>query len=128
PHTEDVLSIFAGLRPLVKSGDESDTAALSRDHSILVRCSGLITLTAGRWTTYRKMAEDVIDQAETLGGLNHKRCQTEEMNIHGWTLVEPPQASLAGYGRDAHMDHLMMTRSQMTFSLAFHIILPRCRW
>ncbi|MGZ0654416.1 glycerol-3-phosphate dehydrogenase/oxidase [Coraliomargarita sp. W4R53] len=101
PKPEDVLSIFAGLRPLVKAGDSSDTAALSRDHSIIVSGSGLITLTGGKWTTYRKMAEDVIEQAETLGGLDHKRCQTEEMQIHGWTRATNNQANLSSYGSDA---------------------------
>lgn len=101
PTEADVLSVFAGLRPLVKAGDESDTAALSRDHSIIVSGSGLITLTGGKWTTYRKMAEDVIDQAETLAGLNHKRCLTEEMQIHGWTETTIPENNLKPYGADA---------------------------
>ncbi|MGB0258127.1 MAG: glycerol-3-phosphate dehydrogenase/oxidase [Coraliomargarita sp.] len=100
PTDDDVLSVFAGLRPLVKAGDGSDTAALSRDHSILISNSGLITLTGGKWTTYRKMAEDVIEQAETVGDLEHRRCQTEEMQIHGWTQSAPPSANLAPYGSD----------------------------
>jgi len=53
---EDVQSIFAGLRPLVSSGDSSDTAAISRDHTIVGSNSGLITVTGEKWTTYRKMA------------------------------------------------------------------------
>jgi glycerol-3-phosphate dehydrogenase len=101
PTPADVLSIFAGLRPLVKAGDSSDTAALSRDHSIIISGSGLITLTGGKWTTYRKMAEDVIDQVETLGGLEHKRCETEDMQIHGWTKTEATRINLAPYGADA---------------------------
>ena len=101
PTPEDVLSIFAGLRPLVKAGDGTDTAALSRDHSIIISGSGLITLTGGKWTTYRKMAQDVIDQAQTLGGLDDKRCETEEMHIHGWTRAKSDKSNLAPYGCDA---------------------------
>ena len=101
PTPEDVLSVYAGLRPLVKVGNGTDTAALSRDHSIIISGSGLITLTGGKWTTYRKMAEDVIDHAETLGGLDHQRCRTEEMQIHGWTIAQIKEANLAPYGADA---------------------------
>lgn len=100
PTEADVLSVFAGLRPLVKSRDGSDTAALSRDHSIIVSESGLITLTGGKWTTYRKMAEDVIDQAETLGDLEAKPCATTELPIHGWTDRATKSDHLSVYGSD----------------------------
>jgi glycerol-3-phosphate dehydrogenase len=69
PRPCDVLSIYAGLRPLVAMKNAESTAALSRDHTILVSDSGLITITGGKWTTYRRMAEDVIDHAEMIGGI-----------------------------------------------------------
>ena len=101
PKPEDVLSIFAGLRPLVSSGDSSDTSAISRDHTIVVSNSGLITVTGGKWTTYRKMAEDVIDQAEMVSGVDQRRCETETLQIHGWSRTEIPEANLKPYGADA---------------------------
>ncbi|RYD20645.1 MAG: glycerol-3-phosphate dehydrogenase/oxidase [Verrucomicrobiaceae bacterium] len=101
PRPEDVLSIFAGLRPLVKSGDDTSTAAISRDHTILVSNSGLITVTGGKWTTYRKMAEDVIDQAEMVSGVDQKRCETETLQIRGWSRSDIPEANLRPYGSDA---------------------------
>lgn len=101
PRPEDVLSIFAGLRPLVKSGDDSNTAAISRDHTILVSNSGLITVTGGKWTTYRKMAEDVIDQAEMVSGVDQKRCETETLQVHGWSREVIPETNLRSYGSDA---------------------------
>ncbi len=101
PHAEDVLSIFAGLRPLVSSGDDSDTSAISRDHTIVVSNSGLITVTGGKWTTYRKMAEDVIDQAEMVSGVDQKPCETATLQIRGWTHVEIPEPNLKPYGSDA---------------------------
>jgi glycerol-3-phosphate dehydrogenase len=101
PEPEDVLSIFAGLRPLVSSGDGSDTAAISRDHTIIVSNSGLITVTGGKWTTYRKMAEDVIDQAEMVSGVEQRRCETENLQVHGWTRTEISEVNLKPYGADA---------------------------
>lgn len=101
PRPEDVLSIFAGLRPLVRSGGGKDTSAISRDHSILVSDSGLITLTGGKWTTYRKMAEDVIKVVETLGEDKKRKCPTRKLKIHGWTREEIPESHLQVYGSDA---------------------------
>jgi glycerol-3-phosphate dehydrogenase len=123
PTEDDVLSVFAGLRPLVKAGDGSDTAALSRDHSILISGSGLITLTGGKWTTYRKMAEDVIDQAETLAGLDHKRCQTEDMQIHGWTQTAIAEPNLEPYGADALAIRELL-KAQPELSETIHPELP----
>jgi glycerol-3-phosphate dehydrogenase len=101
PADADVLSIFAGLRPLVKAGGGGGTAALSRDHTIVVGESGLVTITGGKWTTYRKMAEDVIDHAEMVAGVENRRCQTETLQVHGWTREVIPEPHLRGYGRDA---------------------------
>ncbi|MDB5232450.1 MAG: glycerol-3-phosphate dehydrogenase/oxidase [Chitinophagaceae bacterium] len=68
PSKEDILSVFAGLRPLAatKAG-KSKTKEISRDHKLFVCHSGLITITGGKWTTYRKMAEEVIDKAIMSG-------------------------------------------------------------
>ncbi|MEA3148761.1 MAG: glycerol-3-phosphate dehydrogenase [Verrucomicrobiota bacterium] len=101
PSRSDVLSVFAGLRPLVKVGDAKSTAALSRDHTILISNSGLLTIAGGKWTTYRKMAQDAVDQAETMAGFEERRCTTEHLQIHGWTKQKIDAPSLRVYGADA---------------------------
>jgi glycerol-3-phosphate dehydrogenase len=101
PGDSDVLSVFAGLRPLVQAGTVSNTAALSREHSILISKSGLITLTGGKWTTYRQMAEDVVDQAERLIGIEHRHCSTKTLPLYASTQSTPYLASLKVYGADA---------------------------
>ena len=82
PQLNDVKSMFAGLRPLVK-GKSKTTAALSRDHLINIADSGLITITGGKWTTYRRMAEDVVDIAIEKNNLPGKPCVTNELKIYG---------------------------------------------
>lgn len=101
PEPEDVLSVFAGLRPLVKAGDDTETAALSREHAIITSGSGLVTVTGGKWTTYRRMAEDVVDRGELSAGLARKKCVTAEMRLRGWTREEAPESHLKAYGADA---------------------------
>jgi glycerol-3-phosphate dehydrogenase len=82
PVREDVLSVFAGLRPLV-ADDGDRTAALARDHTVLVAPSGLVTVTGGKWTTYRRMAEDAVDHAILVGDLTPAKSRTERIRIHG---------------------------------------------
>ena len=101
PSREDVLSVFVGIRPLVKSGDSSNTAALSRDHSIRIEASGLVSITGGKWTTYRHMAEDCVNQAATLAKLDEKPCATRQLNIHGFHQNARKFESLEVYGADA---------------------------
>jgi len=104
PNRSDVLAVYVGLRPLVKSGGASSTSAISRDHTIHVDTSGLLTITGGKWTTYRHMAEDTVDHAITLGRLRDESCTTKNLKIHGYE--ERPAARdeedvLDVYGSDA---------------------------
>jgi glycerol-3-phosphate dehydrogenase len=107
PKPEDVLSCFAGLRPLVRAGDERSTAAISRDHTLIVAPSGLVTITGGKWTTYRKMGQDTVDQAALVGGLPERPSGTESLRLHGWTAEVPPPAEGTAYGADTGAVHLL---------------------
>jgi glycerol-3-phosphate dehydrogenase len=99
PGPEDVLSVFVGLRPLVKAGDGGRTAALSRDHTLVISPSGLVTITGGKWTTYRHMGIDTINQAAKVAGLPQRPSRTETLKLHGWQN-EPADEPLAVYGSD----------------------------
>jgi glycerol-3-phosphate dehydrogenase len=101
PEPEDVLSVFAGLRPLVGGGDDGDTASISRDHTLHIAPSGLVTITGGKWTTYRKMAQDTIDQAATVADLEDRECVTATLPIHGFHRNTEAFGALAEYGSDA---------------------------
>jgi glycerol-3-phosphate dehydrogenase len=104
PTRSDVLAVYVGLRPLVKSGGQGSTAALSRDHVIHVDTSGLLTITGGKWTTYRHMAEDTVDHAITLGRLRDESCPTRNLKIHGYSEPAVPEGdedALEVYGSDA---------------------------
>ncbi len=79
PTRADVLSVFTGIRPLVRRGKAKNTAALSRDHTIHFDPSGLLTITGGKWTTYRNMAEDCVNQAIHHTHLPPRRCQTRHV-------------------------------------------------
>ena len=84
PTRADVLSVFAGLRPLAAPEEEGkSTKEVSRSHKIIVSETGLITITGGKWTTYRKIAEDIINKAIKLQKIPAKECLTERLSIHG---------------------------------------------
>lgn len=77
----DVKSIFAGLRPLVKISGPKRTALLARDHTLVVAPSGLVTITGGKWTTYRKMAEDAVDNAVFITKQEKRTCITRTLPV-----------------------------------------------
>jgi glycerol-3-phosphate dehydrogenase len=102
PQRSDVLSVFTGIRPLVRASNASSTAALSRDHTIHIDESGLLTVAGGKWTTYRNMAEDCINHAAILGKLPERECPTKRLKIHGFHKEAQKFGHLRVYGSDAH--------------------------
>jgi glycerol-3-phosphate dehydrogenase len=120
PGWADVLSVFAGLRPLVgavppmaataegaTARPTGDTAALSRDHTVLVSPSGLVTVIGGKWTTYRRMGEDTVDQAvqvaglPRLAGVDERKSKTTDLRLHGFREGGDPAEPWSVYGSDA---------------------------
>jgi glycerol-3-phosphate dehydrogenase len=108
PTRDDVLSVFAGIRPLVRATGVASTAALSRDHVIHIDRSGLVTICGGKWTTYRHMAEDCVDQAATLAQLPERPCVTHHLRIHGFHDAAKEFGPLAVYGSDACEIHKLI--------------------
>jgi glycerol-3-phosphate dehydrogenase len=100
PKREDILSVFTGIRPLVKSGAKN-TSKLSRDHFIEINEAKLLTITGGKWTTYRKMAEDTIDRAVSIANLPPRESKTREIRVHGFCRETDEFSDLAIYGSDA---------------------------
>lgn len=125
PAREDVLSIFTGIRPLVlESGKSSgSTAKISRRHHVGIDSAGLITITGGKWTIWRRMAEDVVDQTIAAAGLARKRCVTHHLRLRGC----PPHSQVSGplscYGTDA-ADVQALARQNPEWDRRLHPNLP----
>ena len=101
PTRKDVLSIFAGLRPLAApKGEGKSTKEISRSHKIITSESGLITITGGKWTTFRKMAEDTINESIKVGNLANLKCKTKNLKIHGYKPNPDLNNHLYVYGTD----------------------------
>jgi glycerol-3-phosphate dehydrogenase len=131
PKRSDILSVYAGLRPLAAGNDTGleKTKEISRSHKILVEESGLITITGGKWTTFRKMGEDTIDRVIKVAGLPTKKSSSKEIKIHGTTArsTAPDDSYLSVYGSDqsliadlirANADWAARLHSQLEFTEA----------
>ena len=118
PTRRDVLSVFTGIRPLVKAANSSNTAALSRDHTIHIDESGLLNIAGGKWTTYRNMAEDCVNHAAILGRLPEKACSTKQLHIHGFHSQAREFGHLSFYGSDAPaIQELMRSEPELSQTL-----------
>lgn len=106
PTMADVCSVFAGLRPLV-GGSGASTAGFSRDHALLTSSSGLVTITGGKWTTYRMMAEQAVNAAAEVGRLKAKPCQTRELRLSG---AESPEGPWCEFGASREESDLYESR------------------
>jgi glycerol-3-phosphate dehydrogenase len=114
PTKADIRSAFAGIRPLIKSGDPTNTAVLSREHTVHVSRSGMLTIAGGKWTTYRKMAEDCVDHAATIGKLDERACVTRNLKIHGWHDDAGITGAFSYYGDDArHIQKLAESSAEL---------------
>lgn len=113
PLRKDVLSVFAGLRPLAlptnnNAKGKKSTKDISRNHVLQVSNSGLVTITGGKWTTYRKMAEDTVDKAIAVAGSAYKPCKTQHLKIHGY-LQQQSNGIENVYGSDIEKIHAVVS-------------------
>ncbi|MCU0246928.1 MAG: FAD-dependent oxidoreductase [Bryobacter sp.] len=119
PRHEDILSTWAGIRPLVRAAGAGSTASLSRDHSIHIDPNGLLTIAGGKWTTYRHMAEDCVHQAALLAALPQRECVTKHLRIHGYHHHAEKFGALAPYGSDAvSIEDMMRTHAERAARLS----------
>ena len=123
----DVRSVFTGLRPLVRQGNSAATASLSRDHVIAISPAGLVTITGGKWTSYRKMAEDAVTSAAKSGGLDPRAAKTETLPLCGAPLggAVPPARRFAHYGSEAAALEKLMA-DEPTLARPLHPRLASC--
>ncbi|MGE5410492.1 MAG: glycerol-3-phosphate dehydrogenase/oxidase [Clostridiales bacterium] len=101
PKIKDILSVFAGIRPLIGSIDKANTASVSRDYKIDISESLLISVAGGKWTTYRKMAEETLERAIAALGLKHLKSVSRNLHIHGYSTKASLSGTLMDYGSDA---------------------------
>ncbi|MCZ8015197.1 MAG: glycerol-3-phosphate dehydrogenase/oxidase [Limnobacter sp.] len=95
PTRADVRSVFVGLRPLVNAGGEKqNTKSISREHTVITAASGLVTITGGKWTTYRSMAEEVVDLVCEQQGWLNKPTRTRHMRLEDDLPMRKPGSAI----------------------------------
>lgn len=132
PTRADVLSVFAGLRPLAAPthDDAKKTKEISRNHKIYKSKSGLLTITGGKWTTYREMAEEAVNLSCEMGGLEPKKCITKTLKVHGYAQKSDDSNWDYVYGSDVekinalkkeNSEYKLLLHPGYTFTIA-HVI------
>lgn len=97
----DILAAWAGQRGLMAAGTGQNTAALSRGHSVSVSRRGLVTVTGGKWTTCRKVAQDTVEVASDVGGLSPTHTRTATLRLHGYSIRRDVHDPWRVYGNEA---------------------------
>ena len=120
----DINSVYVGLRPLVKQKNKVSSALISREHHLTVSPSGLITITGGKWTTYRKMAADAVDNAAFIGKLNKEKCITANTQIGDELEKENRLQEIlkenASLGEKIHANY-SFTKAQIVYAVKFEM-------
>lgn len=119
----DVKSVYVGLRPLIKVKGQKKTSILPRDHTTIVANSGLVTITGGKWTTYRTMGKHAVDSAAIAGKLPPLDCITASLKIHGHTENIPANNAMAVYGSDA-VEIELLIKKQPALGEKINLALP----
>lgn len=112
---KDIKSVFAGIRPLVKGAKHDKTSSLPRDHTIIVSASGMISIIGGKWTTYRKMSEDVVNKAAEISGFLKVSCRTKDIKLDDYGNQEYKSRD-SGEAQKIHQDYPFVW-SDVTFAI-----------
>ena len=131
PNKKDIKSVFVGLRPLANNKDKNQpTKEVSRHHKIIVSTSGLVTILGGKWTTYRKIAEDAINTSIPVGGLKYYKCISENIRIHGYQEKVDWKNPMHIYGSESKeiMNITNDPRGNISLSKSFHITKNQIIW
>ena len=129
PKRSDVKSVFAGLRPLAASeGKKESTKEVSRHHKITVSTSGLVSVLGGKWTTYRKIAEDAINTVQVVGGFSERKCNTETLPVFGFDTNSDWSDPLHCYGKEASKIKALDPSGNQSLSKKLFITKNQIHW